>query len=98
MQKAERFTIRHTGTVRDPFGAYEYDILDGAVVIACYWHDYRGEDHGIRFADGSDEVLPGRRSDFVKGGGPKPLTLSAAAVKWLVERSSRWLNRKPCER
>lgn len=94
MQKVERFTIRYAGAVRDPFGAYEYDILDGAVVIACYWHDYRGEDHGIRFADGSDEVLPGRRSDFVQGGGPKTLTLSAVAVKWLDER----LRRKSSER
>jgi hypothetical protein len=87
---SERFTIRHSATERDSFGNYDYDVLDGTDVIARYWHDYRGAEHGIRFADGTSEDWPvGRMIDFINGGGPEPLTLSPAAIKWLHERIAR---------
>lgn len=86
----ERFTIRHSTKERDSFGNYEYEVLNGSSVIAHYWHDYRGDEHGIRFADGSSQGWPvGRMIDFINGGGPDPLTLSPAAIKWLVEQTAR---------
>ena len=58
-------------------------------LIAHYWHDYRGDEHGIEFIDGTKESWPvGRMIDFVEGGGPKPLTLSERAVEYLKQRQS----------
>jgi hypothetical protein len=52
--------------------------------VARYWHDYRGDDHGIEFSNGESESCPiGRMIEFVDGGGPKPLTLSAKAIAYL---------------
>lgn len=79
-------TIRPAGTKRESFGNYEYEVLDGNDIIARYWHDYRGDEHGIIFSDGESEDWPvGRMIDFITGGGPQPLALSSAAIEWLKQ-------------
>lgn len=81
------FTVRHAATTRASFGPYEYDVLRDGEVIARYWHDYRGDEHGIRFVDGAPFDGPvGRMTDFLQGGGREPLTLSPAAIAWLAKR------------
>lgn len=70
---------------REPFASYEYEIYDGARLVARYWHDFRGDENGIDFIDGRSEQWPGRVSDFLTGGGPYPLGLSDAAVAYLAE-------------
>ena len=53
-------------------------------MIARYWHDHRGDEHVIEFADGRREACPlGRTTDFLEGGGPEPLSLTARAVAYL---------------
>jgi len=82
-----RFSIRHTAHSRKPSAPYEYEILDGLQVVARYWHDFRGDEHGIEFFDGRSEGRPvGRMVDFVSGGGPEPLGLSDAAVAFLIQK------------
>ncbi|MGA9523943.1 MAG: hypothetical protein WBV82_20950 [Myxococcaceae bacterium] len=51
------------------------DIYRGNVCVARFWHDYRGDENGIVFADGRAEDDP--------VGGPLPLTLSEAAIRYL---------------
>jgi hypothetical protein len=31
---------------REPFGQYTYRIYVGDRLVARFWHDYRGDDHG----------------------------------------------------
>jgi hypothetical protein len=79
-----RFSVRHRDTTRHSSENYEYDILDGQQVVATYWHDFRGDEHGTEFSDGSTEVGPaGRVGDFISDGGPNPLALSDAALEYL---------------
>ncbi|MBI2480217.1 MAG: hypothetical protein HYV60_16770 [Planctomycetia bacterium] len=74
---------------RQSFGEYTYRIYDGDRLIARYWHDYRGDEHGIEFIDGRSEGLPvGRMIEFVEGGGQEPLRLSDRAVAYLKERQA----------
>lgn len=83
----QRFSIRQVESKRESFGNYEYDVLDGNEIIARYWHDYRGDEHGVIFSDGNAEDWPvGRMVDFINGGGTQPLTLSPAAIEWLKQR------------
>ena len=57
-------------------------------LIANYWHDYRGDEHGIEFLNGKKESWPvGRMIDFLERGGPKPLILSAKAMVYLNEQT-----------
>lgn len=85
-----QFTIRHATVERDSFGNYVYDILKGTEVVAMYWHDFRGDEHGIKFADGTTESWPvGLVTGFLHGGGPEPLRLSPAAIEWLGQRFSQ---------
>ncbi len=87
---SEQFTIRHAAADRKSFGNYEYEILKGSDVIARYWHDFRGDEHGIKFADGSTDLWPvGSMTDFIHGGGPESITLSRAAIEWLTQRSEQ---------
>jgi len=80
------FRIEHDTVKREGFGNYEYCIYEGDKMIARYWHDYRGDDHGIEFFDGSKESWPvGQMTDFLKGGGPEPLILSDRAVDYLKQ-------------
>ncbi len=77
--------IRSAG--HQPFAEYQYRVYKDDRLIATYWHDHRGDDHGIEFADGTKDAWPvGRVVDFIEGGGPQPLVLSARAVAYLDER------------
>ncbi len=78
------FRIEQDSTERESFGNYDYRIYRGDKLIARYWHDYRGDEHGIDFVSGESEGWPvGRMIDFIEGGGPQPLVLSQAAVAYL---------------
>jgi len=45
---------------------------------------YRGEEHEVEFGGGNSQSWPlGRMTDFLEGGGPEPLSLSARAVAHL---------------
>ena len=68
---------------RDAFGNYNYRIYNDSQLVARYWHDYRGDDHGIEFVNGSSLSCPGRMTDFIEGGGPEPMSLSERAVMYL---------------
>jgi hypothetical protein len=82
-----RYTIEQDGNKRESFAPYWYRIYRDGSIFAHYWHDYRGDDHGIKFVDGQKTGWPfGRMTDFLQGGGPKPLLLSARAIAYL-ERS-----------
>jgi hypothetical protein len=73
---------------RDKFGNYRFRIYKNEKFVAHYWHDYRGDEHGIDFVTGlSDQWPVGRMTDFVEGGGPKPVALSARAVAYLDQRT-----------
>ncbi len=70
-------------------GPYRYRIYKDGRLIAHYWHDFRGDDHGIEFIDGTKEQWPvGRMTEFIEGGGPEPLTLSNRAVAYLDMRQT----------
>lgn len=76
-------------TNRHSNGTYTYRIYDGNRLVARYWHDHRGDAHGIEFAGGrSDNSLVGRMIDFIEGGLPKPLRLSERAQSYLKERQA----------
>jgi len=76
-------------TKRRSFGEYTYRIYDGDRLIAKYWHDHRGDEHGIEFTDGRSEDWPvGRMIEFIGGGGPEPLRLSERAQVYLNEHRS----------
>jgi len=80
-------SIRQSVGSRKQFDPYWYEILDGKQVIANYWHDYRGDDHGIKFMDGTEDSWPvGRMTEFLLGGGPQPLKLSGKALTYLMDR------------
>jgi hypothetical protein len=84
MSAAVTFRLERDQSARDSFGEYRYVIYKGDRVVARYWHDYRGDDHGIEFSSGENESCPvGRTIDFVEGGGPKPLTLTDKAIAYL---------------
>ncbi len=81
------FRIEQKERSAEPFSEYCYYIFRGDLLIAEYWHDHRGDEHGIRFTDGRKEKWPiGRSSDFLNGGGPNPHTLSKKAVDYLKRR------------
>lgn len=74
-------------SLREPFAPHTYRIFKDGRLIARYWHDYRSDEHGIEFVSGAREDWPtGLMTDFVEGGGPLPLTLSAEAVAYLQAR------------
>ena len=81
------FTVKQLARDREPFGNYRFEIYRGYVRVARYWHDHRGEEHGIELLDGTSEAWPvGRMTDFLEGRGLGPFRLSAAAVAWLERR------------
>lgn len=91
-----RFRVEQRERSTEPFSAYYYDVFQGNRLIAEYWHDYRGDDHGIRFlgrekdypfrAGREEYPLFGTPADFLEGGGPTPLELSKRAISYLKER------------
>jgi hypothetical protein len=81
------FNITRSDSPRQGSGAYLYQIWRNGQLVATYWHDFRGDEHGIEFADGRTEDSPvGRMTDFLKGGGPQPVRLSEEAVAYLARK------------
>ncbi len=79
--------IEQVHSSRLPFDEYRYNIYDDELLIARYWHDYRGDDHGIDFVNGPSEFWPvGRMAEFVEGGGPKPLVLTDRAISYIGQK------------
>jgi len=75
-------------TKRESFGNYTYRIYEGDRLIARYWHDHRGDEHGIEFITGAVGNWPfPRMTDFIEGGGPEPLRISDRAVDYLKSHS-----------
>ena len=71
---------------RDAFGNYSYRIYSDSRLIARYWHDYRGDEHGIEFVNGKSLPCPGQMTDFIIGGGPEPLVLSERAATYIDQK------------
>ena len=62
-------------------------LIDGESIIAHYWHDHRGDEHGIDFVKNGPSEFPFNSTlDFLEGGGPEPLRLSIRAIEWLTMR------------
>ncbi|WP_250626078.1 hypothetical protein [Pinirhizobacter soli] len=81
------FTIEQD-PARDSLGNYRYRIYKDGALVARYWHDFRGDEHGIEFVTGKSDSWPvGRMTDFLEGGGPEPLTLSERAVAYMDQRT-----------
>lgn len=73
---------------RESLGHYRYRIYKDGTLVAYYWHDYRGGEHGIDFVSGLSEPWPaGRMTDFLQGGGPEPLRLSERGVAYIDQRT-----------
>lgn len=73
---------------RDSFGNYRYRIYKRDVLVAHYWHDYRGDEHGIEFVKGTEDHCPvGCMTDFLEGGGPEPLKLTERGVAYMDQRT-----------
>ena len=70
---------------RDASRNYHYVIYNGDQFVARYWHDFRGDEQGIIFANGVEDSngLPGRSSEFISGGGGKPLELTKWAISYI---------------
>ena len=84
------FEIKHADSKRESFGEYRYNIFENGHLVARYWHDHRGDDHGIEFLNGTTEEWPvGRMVEFITGGGPQPLGLSDRAVTYLNKKLGR---------
>jgi hypothetical protein len=81
------YRVERDDAPRESFGEYKYRIYQGDTLIAHYWHDYRGDEHGIDFVNGKSETWPvGRMVEFLEGGGPKPTALSMRAEAYIRER------------
>jgi hypothetical protein len=82
------YRIEQDKTSRESFGEYTYKIFKDTKLVAKYWHDYRGDEHGIEFINGKKEEWPvGRMTEFIEGGGPKPLALSERAIEYLNKKA-----------
>ena len=78
------YRVEQDSLHRQPFDGYGYSIYKGDTLVARYWHDHRGEEHEVKFVSGGSQAWPvGRMTDFLQGGGPEPLSLSARAVTYL---------------
>jgi hypothetical protein len=76
-----QFRVRQL-TSEQPSYVYRYLIFAGDRLVARYWHDHRGDEHGIEFVDGRLDDWPvGRMTDFLTG-------LSDAAVNYLRAKLS----------
>ena len=61
-----------------------YCIYSGNQLIARFWHDCRGDDHGIDLLTGTKRDWPFRElSGFIAGGGPEPLEITVRGVSYL---------------
>lgn len=82
------FSIKRINEEREHFGCYKYRIFNDNVAIAEFWHNYRGEPELYKdYQSGIEEDPPfGRCSDFINGGGPKPIELSKSAIKYIESK------------
>jgi hypothetical protein len=81
------YKIEQVDSSRKSFEEYKYNIFNDGRLIARYWHDYRGDDHGIDFLDGTSESWPvGRMVEFVEGGGPQPVMLTDRAISYIERK------------
>jgi hypothetical protein len=71
------------GSGRDASGNYIFRIYNNDRLVARYWHDYRGDEHGIEFVNGKKQTCPGQAASFITGGGQPPLVLSEQAASYL---------------
>jgi len=46
---------------RDTSGNYTFRIYSNDRLVARYWHDYRGDEHGIEFVNGKNKPVPVKR-------------------------------------
>ncbi len=94
-----KFRVERRSRSAERFSAHYYDIYCDDRLVAEYWHDHRGDDHGIRFL-GREKAYPfrhskeeyplfGRSRDFLEGGGPEPLRLSDRAIAYLENELNR---------
>jgi len=82
------FSIEPEGGKREDFAAYRYRILRDGELVANYWIDFRGDDHGIEFVDGKSFGWPvGSVLEFVQGGGSVPVRLTPEAEAFLEAKS-----------
>lgn len=78
------FSIAKDPQERDSFGNYEYRILKDDLFFAVYWHDFRGDDSGLKLATGQEFGWPlDNVSNFLEGGGLQPVILSKKAQYYL---------------
>ena len=78
------YRVERDSAPRASFAAYRYRIFRDNVLVAYFWHDYRGDESGIDFVGGASESDPVRYpARFLEGGGPAPLGLSKHAVTYL---------------
>lgn len=80
------FTIRQLQRAADG-RTYEYEITSGNRLVGRYWHDHKSHERSINFVHGHSAIRPvGSVTDFIEGGGPQPLRLTAAAMKYLTRK------------
>lgn len=79
-----RYIIKQKGSDSEDFGNYKYEIYLGSKLVANYWHDYRGDDHGLYILKIQKDYSPScRMTEFISGGGPAPLVLTDWAIQYL---------------
>jgi hypothetical protein len=84
------YSVEQDAARRQGFANYTYRIYKGGQLVARFWHDFRGDENGVEFVSGGSEYAPlGGRSDFLQGGGPEPLTLTARAAAYLDRMLAR---------
>jgi hypothetical protein len=82
------FRIEPAGRNDEPEGHLRFHIQRGSRLVARYWHDHRGEDHGIEFVAGGAESRPvGRVSEFIETDANGAPVLSKRAVAWLEAKA-----------
>ena len=81
------YQIQQSDQAREAFEEYKYEIFKDEVLVAVYWHDYRGDAHRIQFTNKESIEWPfGVMTDFLTGGGPEPLGLSEKAIEYLDQQ------------
>ncbi|MDG2537774.1 hypothetical protein P5Y53_08890 [Dyella jiangningensis] len=82
------YKIEPDNANRDSFGNYQFRVFKDGRLVAHFWHDYRGDEHGIDFANGVSEGWPvGRLIEFVEGGGRQPLVFTARGIAYMDQKT-----------
>jgi hypothetical protein len=80
------FSVQQVVREREPFGDYEYEVRREGVLVARFFHDYRGDGCWVVFPDGRGEEVGAGVPNFLEGGGGQPLRLTDTAVRFLTAR------------